>query len=72
MNYKIDDIMTIVEASERYGVNQSSLRNNFKPSLVATERIQRWVNEGLVKQSASTWLVTTTFMELYTAKNKLK
>lgn len=68
--YSINQIMTIVEASERFGVNQDTLKNKFKPSVAGRDKIQAWVNEGLIRQSGKTWLITEKFMEtVFSNKN---
>lgn len=62
ITYSLNQIMTIVEAAERYGINEDSLRNKFKPRVTKPERIKAWIESGLVRQSGSTWLLTETFI----------
>lgn len=61
--YTLDQIMTIPEAAERFGINQQTLKNKMKPSIIGQERIDEWVAEGLIRQSSKTWLVTEKFIE---------
>lgn len=61
--YSINQIMTIIEAAARYEVNIDTLKNKFKPSVTKPERIQEWIEAGLIRQSGSAWLITETFME---------
>lgn len=63
-NY-IYDIMTMVEAAERYEVKLYTLKNKFKPSVTKQEKIDAWVKEGLIRQSGKTWLITIDFMEMH-------
>jgi hypothetical protein len=60
----INDFMSIAEAAERYGINQQTLKNKLKPSVVGQERIDQWVADGLIRLSAKTWIISTDFMEL--------
>lgn len=60
--YGLNEIMTMVEAAERFGVNHNTLKNKFKPSVTEPERIQAWINEGLIRQSGKVWLITEKFM----------
>ena len=62
--YTLNQIMTIAEAAERYGINLNTLKNKFKPSVVGQERLDAWVKHGLVRQSGKTWLITEMFMEI--------
>lgn len=59
----INDYMTIAEAADRYGVNQQTLKNKLKPSVVGQDKIDGWVKDELIRLSATTWIVTTDFME---------
>ena len=60
--YGLNEIYTIVEAAEKFGVNQNTLKNKFKPSVTKPEKINAWINEGLIRQSGKTWLITEKFM----------
>ena len=62
MKYELNEIMTIVEAAERYNVNLETLKCKFKPSIVGQVKIDLWKREGLIKQSGKTWLITPQFM----------
>ena len=64
MKYTLNEVMTIVEAAERYNLNVQSLKNKFKPSIVGQDRIDSWAREGLIKQSGKTWLLTEDFIKL--------
>ena len=57
------NVMTIIEAAERYGVKLDTLRNKFKPSVTNKEKIEKWIKKGLIRQSGKTWLITIEFME---------
>ena len=59
----LNQVMTITEAAERYGVKLDTLKSKFKPSVVGRERIDTWIKAGLVRQSGKTWLISETFME---------
>ena len=63
-NY-IYNIMTIIEASERYNVNLDTVKNKFKPSVTGKEKIENWIKEGLIRQSGKTWLITVEFMDMH-------
>lgn len=65
VNDNLDEIMTITEAAERYGVNLQTLKNHFKPSIVGQEVIDNRKSAGLIRQSSKTWLLTSAFMEIY-------
>ena len=62
MKYELNDIMTIVEASERYDIKLQTLKCKFKPSVVGQVKIDLWKREGLIRQSGKTWLITPQFM----------
>ena len=61
--FPINTIMTIAEAAQLYGVKQDTLKSKFKPSVVDKERIQSWIDAGLVRKSGTTWLITKQFMD---------
>lgn len=61
--YTLEQIMTIPEAAERFGINVQTLKNKMKPSVVGQERIDEWVADGLIRQSSKTWLITQEFIE---------
>lgn len=63
MTTYINNVMTIIEAAERYGVNLETLKNKFKTSVTGKEKIDKWTQEGLIRQSGKTWLITIEFME---------
>ena len=60
--YSLYEIMTMVEAAEKYGVNIHTLKNKFKPSVTKPEKIKAWIEAGLIRQSGKTWLITEKFM----------
>lgn len=60
--YTLNEIMTIKEASERFNINQQTLKNKLKPSIIGQEKIEEWVSEGLIRQSSTTWLLTEKFI----------
>ena len=62
MKYELNDIMTIVEASERYNINLQTLKCKFKQSIVGGDKIESWQRQGLIKQSGKTWLITPQFI----------
>lgn len=61
--YTLEQIMTIPEAAERFGINVQTLKNKMKPSVVGQDRIDEWVTNGLIRQSSKTWLITVEFIE---------
>lgn len=61
--YTLDEIMTIKEAADRYDLNQQTLKNKLKPSVVGQEKIDEWVASGIIRQSSTTWLLTEKFIE---------
>ena len=60
--YSINQIMTLMEASERYNLNYETLRNKFKIGVTSLEKISTWVESGLVRKSGKTWLVSDEFI----------
>lgn len=62
--YMLSEIMTISEAADLYDMNVHTIKNKFKPSIVKQETVDRWVAEGLARQSGKTWLITKKFMEV--------
>lgn len=63
--FDLNEIMTIPEAAERYGVNIQTLKNYFKPSIVGQDIIDSRIAANLIRQSAKTWLLTPEFMEIH-------
>jgi hypothetical protein len=61
--FTLDEIMTISEAAEFYGMNVHTVKSKLKPSVVGQERIDEWVAQGLARRSGSTWILTHAFME---------
>lgn len=59
----INNYMTITEAAERYNINQQTLKNKLKPSVIGQEKIDEWIADGLIRLSAKTWIVSVEFME---------
>ena len=61
--YTLNEIYTISEASDLYNININTIKSKFKPSLVGQDRINEWINDGLIRQSGATWLLTKEFIE---------
>lgn len=61
--YSLYEIMTMIEAADKYHVNYNTLKNKFKPSVTKPEKIQAWIQAGLIRQSGKTWLITEKFMQ---------
>ena len=68
--YLLTEIMTIPEAAERYGLNVETLKNKFKTSIAGAEKINDWVDQGLIRKSGKTWLITPDFVEINFLKKK--
>ena len=61
--YALDEIYTTSEASEVFNININTIKSKFKASLVGQDRIDEWINDGLIRQSGSTWLISRRFIE---------
>lgn len=59
----INNYMTVSEAAERYGVKLETLKYHLKPSSPNEDKRKEWIEKGLIRQSGSTWILTTKFME---------
>lgn len=61
----IEEVMTLKEACELWGLSESSLRVAFSQKYKKVEKLIEGVD---YRKSGSTWLVTRTAMEKYTGK----
>ena len=66
--YTLNEIMTLGEASERYGVSLDMIKNRLKPSKVGQAQIDEWVAEGIIRLSGRTWFISSDFMDLHFKK----
>lgn len=66
----LQEVFTVNEAATVYNIKKETLRNKLKPSIVGEDRIKTWVDEGLIRQSLSVWLLSREFIETIVLKNK--
>lgn len=63
MLHTLDEIMTISEAAERYGMKVETLKNKLKPSIAGEDKLNHLIELGLIRKSKNTWLLTVQFMD---------
>lgn len=63
--YKLDEVFTMSEAAERYGINLDTLKSRLKPSLVGSSRLEEWQKQGIIRKSGKTWLLTEDFIKKF-------
>lgn len=61
---ELDDVMTTLEAGERWGVTPNSLKQNCQG------RVKNGFQDGEFRKSGRTWLVTRAGMERLYGKEK--
>lgn len=66
--YELNNVMTLGEAAERYGKSHDMIKNRLKPSKVGQDQIDEWVDQGIIKLSGRTWLISSDFMDLHFKK----
>lgn len=62
--YKLNEVFTMAEVEERYGVNKFTVQNKLKPS-TSDSKLEEWIKQGIIVKSGKTWLLTDDFMQLH-------
>ena len=63
--YSIEEIFTMSEAAERYGINISTIKSRVHTSSTRPERFESWLELGIIRKSGKTWLLTDDFMKQF-------
>ncbi|HEY9571200.1 MAG TPA: helix-turn-helix domain-containing protein [Metalysinibacillus sp.] len=63
--YSIEEIFTMSEAAERYGINIDTIKSRVRTSSARPERFNSWLELGIIRKSGKTWLLTDDFMKQF-------
>lgn len=64
-SYTLDEVFTVSEAAERYGLSVETVKSRVRTSSTRPERFESWLELGIVRKSGNTWLLTDDFMKQF-------